>query len=105
MVFPERQPLEIEDENPIFHTVYDLNDRFQIPGDWAIRRGTTYRNDGSIARWRAISDDRGHILVAMAFNSDMGDGWEWADSPHFPEKYSSLAIRIGVNWIMYSLTH
>jgi hypothetical protein len=104
-VFPDREVVEIEDDDSIFHTVYDLNERYQIPGIWALRRGSTYRNDGAIPRWRGIYDDKGRIMVAMAFNSDLGDAWEWADEPHYPEKYSALGIRIGVNYVMYSLTH
>ena len=29
-------------------------------------------------------------MVAMNFNSDVGDSWEWADDPEYPEKYSAL---------------
>jgi hypothetical protein len=104
-VFPDRPIVEIEDTDPIFHVAYDLDDRYQIPGQWALRRNTTYRNDGSVAYWRGIYDDRGRIMVAMAFNSDIGDSWEFADSPHYPEKYSALGIRIGVNYVLYALTH
>lgn len=104
-VFPDRPIVEIEDTDPIFHVAYDLNDRYQIPGQWALRRNTTYRNDGSVPYWRGIYDDHGRIMVAMAFNSDIGDSWEFADSPHYPEKYSALGIRIGVNYVLYALTH
>ena len=44
-------------------------------------------------------------MVAMYFNSDAGDAWEWADDPQYPEKYSALAIRLGVNYVIYSMTH
>jgi hypothetical protein len=104
-VFPDRPIVEIENENAIFHTVYDLDDRYQVPGQWALRRGSTYRNDGSIPHWRGIFDDKGRIMVAMSFNSDLGDSWEWADDPQYPEKYSALGIRIGVNYVIYSMTH
>ena len=104
-VFPDRQIVEIDNKDAIFHTVYDLDDRYQVPGEWALGRGGTYRNDGSTPYWRGISDDRDHIVVAMTFNSDIGDSWEWADEPHYPEKYSALGIRIGVNYVIYSMTH
>jgi hypothetical protein len=104
-VFPDRAVFEIETSDPIFHVVYDLDERYQIPGQWALRRGTTYRNDGAVAHWRAIADSRGRIVVAMAFNSDVGDGWEWADDPAYPERYSSLAMRLGVNYVVYAMTH
>src|ERR1019366_6913622 len=57
-VFPDRPIVEIDDRDAIFHTIYNLDDRYQIPGEWALARGTTYRNDGQIARWRGIYDDR-----------------------------------------------
>jgi hypothetical protein len=105
LVFPDRPVIEIADADPIFHTVYDLDDRYQVPGEWAIRRGTTYRNDGAVPHWRGILDDHGRVMVAMSFNSDIGDSWEWADDPEYPEKYSALGIRIGVNYVVYAMTH
>ena len=43
--------------------------------------------------------------MAICHNMDLGDAWEWADSPDYPEKYASLAYRIGINYIVYSMTH
>jgi hypothetical protein len=104
-VFPDRPVVEIPDTDPIFHTVYDLDDRYQVPGEWAIRTGVTYRNDGYHAHWRGIYDDKGRVMVALSFNSDLGDSWEWADDPDYPEQYAALGIRIGVNYILYAMTH
>ncbi len=104
-VFPGRPMVEIDDGDSIFHTVYDLDNRYQVPGQWALRRLMPYRNDGSVPHWRGIYDDHGRIMVAIVFNSDLGDGWEWADEPTYPERYSALAIRIGVNYVVYSMTH
>jgi hypothetical protein len=104
-VFPDRPVVEIDNADAVFHTVYDLDDRYQIPGEWALHRGTTYRNDGAVARWRGIYDDRRRLMVAIVFNSDLGDSWEWADDPEYPEKYSALGIRIGVNYTVYPMTH
>jgi hypothetical protein len=107
-VFPDRQIVEIANDDPIFHVVYDLDERYQVPGQWAIARGSTYRNGeegGSVAHWLGIYDDHGRVMVAMTYNSDVGDSWEWADDPNYPEKYSALGIRIGVNYVMYSMTH
>jgi hypothetical protein len=105
LVFPDRPAVEIDGGDPIFHGVYDLDERYQVPGQWALARGTTFRNDGSVAHWRGIYDDHGRIMVAITFNSDIGDSWEWADDPRYPEKYSALGIRIGVNYVIYSMTH
>ena len=104
-VFPDRPIVELESSEPIFHTAYNLDDRFQIPGEWATRRGGTYRSDGVTAHWRGIYDDQGRVMVAISFNSDIGDSWEWLDEPSYPEKYSALGIRIGVNYVIYAMTH
>ena len=93
------------DDDAIFHTVYDLADRYQIPGQAHLHMG--YKGDitGKGAHWRAIYDDNGRVMVAISYNSDIGDAWEYADDPYYPEKFSDLAIRIGVNYIVYSMTH
>ena len=104
-VFPDRPVVEIPDKDPIFHTVYDLDNRYQVPGEWGVRMGVPFRNDGYVAHWRGIYDDKGRLMVAMAFNSDLGDSWEWADDPEYPEQYSALGMRIGINYIIYSMTH
>jgi hypothetical protein len=103
MVFPDRPIVDIPNDDPIFHTVFDLDDRFQIPGAEHLRTG--YKKDGRVARWEGIYDDKGRIMVAISLNSDIGDSWEWADEPGYPLKYSQLGIRIGVNYVVYAMTH
>jgi len=106
MVFPDRPIVDIPNDDPIFHTVYDLDDRFQLPGQAHLRTGAKFPEDGGVgAHWRGIYDDTGRIMVAISHNSDIGDAWEFADDPRYPEKFSGLAIRIGVNYIVYAMTH
>jgi hypothetical protein len=106
-VFPDREIVEIDNKDAIFHTVYDLDDRYQILGQWALggRGGMSYRVAGTVAQWKGIYDDHGRLMVAMSFNSDVGDSWEWADDPRYPEKFSALGMRIGVNYVVYAMTH
>ena len=104
-VFPERQPVELPTSEQIFHSVYDLNDRYQIVGAWGIGGFRGYQNDGDAPYWRGIYDDKGRVVVAIVMNSDTGDSWEYADDPYYPEKYSALGIRVGVNYIVYGMTH
>lgn len=101
--FPDRPIVEIPDGDSIFHVVYDINDRFQIPGQAHLRVGS--KNGGVGGHWRGIYDDHGRIMIAISYNSDMGDAWEWADDSFYPEKFASLAIRIGVNYVVYAMTH
>jgi Domain of unknown function (DUF4159) len=104
-IFPDRQVVDLEDANPILHMLYDLDDRFQVPGLQFVRSGRTYEQDGVNAEWRAVEDDQGRIQVAICHNMDLGDAWEWADLPQYPEKFTSEAYRIGMNYLVYAFTH
>jgi hypothetical protein len=105
MVYPDKPILEIDPEDEVLHTVYDIAEQYQIPGQWGLRRGTTYRNDGSVPHFRAVYDDKGRAVAVITFNHDVGDSWEWADDPRYPERYSALGFRIGINTVIYSMTH
>ncbi len=102
-VFPDRPLVDIPDNDPIFHTVFDLNERYRVTGAEHLDIG--YKNDGRVARWLGIYDDKGRVMVAASFNSDIGDSWEWSDEPRYPQKFSDLGIRIGVNYVIYAMTH
>jgi hypothetical protein len=45
------------------------------------------------------------MLVAVFFNMDVGDAWECADMPQYPEASTALAYRLAINSIVYSMTH
>jgi hypothetical protein len=104
-VFPDRPVEDLENKDEIFHVLYDLDDRFQVPGEQYIRTGRTYEKDGYVPKWRAIRDDKGRIVVAICFNMHLGDAWEWADDPDYPETFASMAFREGLNYIVYGMTH
>ena len=104
-VFPDRPIVEIENSDAIFHVLYDLDDRYQVPGAQFLWSGSISEYDGVTPRWRGIYDDKGRLMVAICHNMDLGDSWEWADDPRYPEKYSALGIRIAVNYVLYSMTH
>jgi Domain of unknown function (DUF4159) len=104
-VFPDREIVDIPNNDPIFHTVYDLDDRYQVPGEQFVYTRRTYEKDGFQARWRGIYDDKGRLMVAICHNMDLGDSWEHADNPLYPEQYSALGFRIGVNYLVYAMTH
>jgi uncharacterized protein DUF4159 len=104
-VFPDRPVVELENSDPIFHVLYDLEDRYQVPGAQFLYSRQIFEKDGVVARWRGIYDDKGRLMVAICHNMDLGDSWEHADNPQYPEKYSALGIRIGVNYVLYAMTH
>jgi hypothetical protein len=107
-IFPDanKYPVEdLSDKDEIFHVLYDMDDRFQVPGEHYVRDGQTYEMDGYVAKWRGIRDEHGRLVVAICHNMHLGDAWEWADDPAYPEQFASMAFRVGLNYVMYSMTH
>ena len=102
---PGRPVVDIPDDDPVMRVVYDLHDRYQVPGARYMSTGVTWKCEGCPARWRGMYDEQGRLVVAMSYNSDLGDSWEWADDARYDEKFSALSIRIGINYIVYAMTH
>ena len=107
MVLPTDQyPIsDLADGDEIFHVLYDIGQRFQVPGEQYVNTGRTYEKDGYVPKWRAIRDDKGRIIVAICHNMHLGDAWEWADDAQYPEPFASMAFRVGIDYVMYSMTH
>jgi len=106
-VFPDVNVVDIPNNDPIFHVLYDLSDRVQVPGAQYLQTGRTYEKDetGRPEHWRAVYDNKGRIIVAICHNMDLGDAWEWSDDPRYSEQWAGLAYRIAMNYYTYDLTH
>jgi hypothetical protein len=104
-IFPDRPIVDIPEDDEAFHVIYDLDHRIQIPSRMIVAWGVTYERDGYTPRWRGIYDDDGRLLVAINFNMDIGDAWEHADWPSYPENMTALAYRFGIIYVVYEMTH
>ncbi len=91
----------------VFHTFFDINEIIQIPGERAGCYGgpTWERPDDKEPRIYGISDDKGRLMVVVTYNSDLGDAWEYMDEKCYPERYSGQSYRLGMNFIIYAMTH
>jgi hypothetical protein len=107
MVLPaEKYPIsDLTDNDEIFHVLYDIGQRIQVPGEQYVSTGRTYEKDGYVPKWRCIRDEKGRIIVAICHNMHLGDAWEWADDAAYPEPFVSMAFRVGIDYVMYSMTH
>jgi len=115
-VFPDREPAEVPLEHEIFHCVYDLKEKPQLPsiGHAQAGRGTgvTWErsrdgSDTSVPHYRAIRDDANRIMVFICHNTDLGDGWEReGEDPWYFEEFSvKKAYPLGINIVTYAMTH
>lgn len=107
LVLPDREIVEIPATDPLMHIFFDLGQRVQIPGDRHLRGfgGQIGTQMEGPPHWRGIYDDRGRLMVAMNFNMDMGDAWEHADDPNYPVPMTAQAYQLGVNYVIYAMTH
>jgi len=104
-IFPDRKIVDLPDDHPLFHTVYDLDTKHMVPHFYEFSGEAGGMGDGTEPHWRGILDDNGRVMVAIAFNNDLGDSFQWADDPRYPADGESLGLRMGVNFVVYALTH
>ncbi len=104
-IFPSRPIEDLGSDAEVFHTVFDMARREQIPGLQMVYSGRMYERDGVVPQWRGIFDDDGRVMVIINHNMDLGDAWEHADWPEYPERYTAMSYRLGVNYIVYAMTH
>ncbi|MDZ4848947.1 MAG: DUF4159 domain-containing protein [Pirellulaceae bacterium] len=114
-VFPEREPQEVPLEHEIFHCVYDLKEKPQLPSIHAAEQGRgsgviwepRWDSDTSIPYYKAIYDDAGRIMVFICHNTDLGDGWEreGENKWYFEEFSVKKAYPLGINIVTYAMTH
>ena len=105
-VLPEYAIVELPMDHPLFSTFYDIQEVLQVPGvRYAWYGGTTWEQDGYTPHVRAIFDDEERLLVLINWNTDLGDAWEWAEDPFYPLVYSTFAYQLGLNAIIYAMTH
>lgn len=107
-VFPDREPIELPLEHEIFHCVYDLKKKPQIPSIHAWMRGfTTERPDAEEPHYRGLFDDNGRLMAIICHNTDVGDGWEreGMDPGYFREFSEKYSYPLGINIVTYAMTH
>ncbi len=105
LIFPNRPVVDLSPDDPVFHVLYDDEPGEQIPGLQALYSRRTYEQDGVEPKWRGVYDDEGRLMVMINWNMDLGDAWEHADMPDYPERYTAMAYRMGINYVIYAMTH
>ncbi len=104
MMYPAAAARELTDDEPAFHVLYDLSHRIRVSGANVVH-GSGIERGGISPHWRGVFDSNDRMIIAISFNQDVGDGWEFADDPDYPERQSSEGIRIGINYAIYAMTH
>jgi hypothetical protein len=106
-VFPDRPLEKLSLNHEIFHTFFDIDSVMQIPnrGNGCYGGRTWEQPDDIYPAVFGISDDKGRLMMAVTYNSDLGDAWEYMDLPCYPATYSTTAYRMALNFMIYAMTH
>ena len=96
--------------HPIWQTLYVVKDVRQMASIQFWRRsggGISERGeDSDVVEVKGIADPHGRLMVVMIHNSDIPDGWEReAEDPQYFYKFSPDAYAVGINVVLYALTH
>lgn len=114
---PEEYPMvDIPLDHELFHIVFELNEVPQIPGigywynsggDTSEVRGWGYGDPNTEVSLKGVWDKNGRLMAVINHNSDLGDGWEEeAKNPQYFEEVSKRkAYPLGINIIVYAMTH
>jgi hypothetical protein len=110
-VFPDREPVELSIDHPVFHCYYDIQEKPQVPKfePTMLRQSTgitSQREDTKEAHYRGLVDDKGRLMAILCHNTDLGDGWEReSDSQYYFREFSlKKAYPMGINIVVYALT-
>jgi hypothetical protein len=110
-VLPGQQPRELPMSHGIFHIVYELEEKPQVPSirHWREGRGFEYHGPGSETgpHFLGILDEGGRLVTLLCHNNDIGDGWEreGEDSEYFLQCSEKLSFPMGINIVTYAMTH
>jgi hypothetical protein len=111
-VFPDYRFSELRLDHPIYHCVFDIKAKYQVP---AVRIGieseatgvTWEREDAKVVHHRGITDERGRLMVLATHNTDNGDGWEReGENDYYFHNFSEkTAYPLAINVLFYTMTH
>jgi hypothetical protein len=108
---PGHPIVALAESDAAMHVLYDIRDkdRTWIPGSRHLRCAgdsvQLIQPAGTTPAWFGMYDDKNRMVVAVNYNTDVGDAWEFADAPRYPEQMTELAYRYGIDYIIYAMTH
>ena len=105
VVLPEYRIEEMSMDHEIFKVFYEIKEPQQMPSINHWRSGESTECGGCAIHLRGIFDENRRLMMLIAWNTDNGDAWEWAEQPDIPLKFTTFAYQLGVNSIVYAMSH
>ncbi len=94
-VFPDREMVRLPDAHVVLHNYYDIDLKY-VESPYEV---------GGKAVFYGINNASGDLSVIICFNNDIGDFWEWIDRPQYALRPSAEGLKLGINFVIYAMTH
>jgi Domain of unknown function (DUF4159) len=104
-IVPEYEIKDLPLSHPIFHSYLDVEEVVQVPNVYNAQRGITSEKGGIVPHYMGIENKNGRLIAFISRNCDMGDAWEWINDPVYPWKYGLPAYKVGINVVIYAMSH
>lgn len=102
---PEFEIQDLPLSHPIFHSYLDVEEVVQVPNIYNAQRGVTSEKGGIVPHYMGVLNKKGRVVGFISRNCDMGDAWEWINDPSYPVKYGLPAYKVGINVVIYAMSH
>ena len=104
-IVPEYEIKDLPLSHPIFHSYLDVDEVVQVPNIYNAQRGITSEKGGIVPHYMGVENKNGRLIAFISRNCDMGDAWEWINDPSYPVKYGLPAYKVGINVVIYAMSH
>ena len=104
-IVPEFAIKDLPLNHPIFHSYLDVEEVVQVPNVYNAQRGITSEKGGVVPHYMGVENKNGRLVAFIARNCDLGDAWEWINEPTYPVKYGLPAYKVGINVVIYAMSH
>lgn len=97
-VLPEAHPVPLDGSHPIFDSFFRI-DPFAFEHPFFRGAPPTYYGvfEGN--------DPNRRLMLIANYNNDIGEYWEWSDTDFIPIELNNEAYKLGVNYVVYGMTH
>jgi len=97
-VFPSAKFVDLDPTHPIFHSFFEIDSLRNFP--------QAYNSGPPIFRGLYEDNDpKKRLLMVVNYNTDISQYWEWSGRGFRPFDETNEAYKLGVNYVMYGLTH
>ena len=91
---PERELVRLDINHPVFHSFFEIDTLKMTPP-----------YGGFVPEFWGMSDEHGKLQLIANYNNDIGDFWKYLDEGDKPLADSTRSIRLGINYVVYSMSH